>query len=134
MTPNLVLGPSAAIALGIRSNYGPWVLLPVVAAASYIQGLGIAWLAGQSTRIKFIHRWVAHLRTPRALALANKWGIWGGLTLGCAVVGQEPILVALRWLGIAMRRIWLPLAVSNVLFAVLTYAIVWFGLGQITTH
>jgi hypothetical protein len=62
------------------------------------------------------------LRTPRALALANKRGIWGGLTLGCAVV------------GIAMHRIWLPLAVSNGLFAVLTYAIVWFGLGQVTKH
>jgi hypothetical protein len=48
-----------------------------------------------------------------------------------ALVGQEPILVALRWLGVDMRRIWLPLAISNALFAVLYYAIVWFGLDQV---
>jgi len=65
------------------------------------------------------------------VALANRWGVWGDLTLGCAVVGQEPILVALRWLGVDMRRIWLPLAVSNAVFAVTYYVIVWFGLEQV---
>jgi hypothetical protein len=131
MTPNLVLGPSAAVGVGIAAHYSPWLLLPVVAVAGYIEGLVLAWLAGQSTRIGFIDRWVALLRTPRAVAFANRWGVWDGLTLGCAVVGQEPILVALRWLGVDMRRIWLPLAVSNAAFAVLYYAIVWFGLRQI---
>ena len=82
-------------------------------------------------RIGFIGRLVARLRTPRGVAFANRWGVWGGLTLGCAVVGQEPILVALRWLGVEMRRIWLPLAVSNVVFAVLYYATVWFGLEKV---
>jgi len=131
MTPNLVLGPSAAVGVGIAAHFSPWALLPVVAAAGFIEGLVVAWLAGQSTRIGFIDRWVARLRTPRSVAFANKWGVWGGLTLGCAVVGQEPILVALRWLGVDMRRIWLPLAVSNAVFAVLYYAIVWFGLHQV---
>ena len=131
MTPNLVLGPSAAVGVGIAAHYNPWVLLPVVAVAGYFEGLVVAWLAGESTRIGFIDRWVTRLRTPRSVALTDKWGVWGGLTLGCAVVGQEPILVALRWLGVDMRRIWLPLAVSNVVFAVLYYAIVWFGLHQV---
>ncbi len=131
MTPNLVLGPSAAVGVGIEAHYSPWVLLPVVAAAGYFEGLVLAWLAGESTRIGFIGRWVARLRTPRSVALANRWGVWGGLTLGCAVVGQEPILVALRWLGVDMRRIWLPLAVSNAVFAVLYYTIVWVGLHQV---
>gem|GEM_PF-943435 len=131
MTPNLVLGPSAAVGVGIAAHYNPWVLLPVVAVAGYFEGLVVAWLAGESTRIGFIDRWVTRLRTPRSVALTDKWGVWGGLTLGCAVVGQEPILVALRWLGVDMRRIWLPLAVSNVVFAVLYYAIVWFGLVQV---
>ena len=130
-TPNLVLGQSAAVGLGIEAHCSPWTLLPVVAAASYLEGLVVAWLAGQSTRIGFVGRWVARLRTPRAVALANRWGVWGGLTLGCAVVGQEPILVALRWLGVGMRRIWLPLAVSNAVFAVLYYMIVWGGLHQV---
>jgi hypothetical protein len=50
------------------------------------------------------------------------------------VVGQEPILVALRWLGVEMRRIWLPLAISNAVFAILYYAIVWIGLDQIANR
>ena len=131
VTPNLVQGPSAAVGVGIAAHYSPWALLPVVAVASYFEGLAVAWLAGESTQIGFIGRWVARMRTPRGVALANKWGVWGGLTIGCALVGQEPILVALRWLGVDMRRIWLPLAVSNAIFAVLYYAIVWFGLNQV---
>ncbi len=131
MTPNLVLGPSAAVGVGILAHYNPWVFLPVVAVAGYFEGLVLAWLAGESTRIGFINRWVARMRTPRGVAIANKWGVWGGLSLGCALVGQEPILVALRWLGVEMRRIWLPLAISNAVFAVLYYVIVWFGLDQI---
>jgi len=131
MTPNLVLGPSAAVGVGIAAHFSPWILLPVVAVAGYIEGLALAWLAGQSTRIGFMGRWIARLRTPKSVVYANKWGVWGGLTLGCAMVGQEPILVALRWLGVEMRRIWLPLAVSNAVFAVLYYAIVLAGLGQV---
>jgi hypothetical protein len=103
----------------------------VVAISGYFEGLVVAWLAGQSTRIGFIGLWIARLRTPRSVALANRWGVWGGLTLGCAVVGQEPILVALRWLGVDMRRIWFPLAISNAVFAVLYYMVVWGGLHQV---
>ncbi len=131
MTPNLVLGPSAAVGVGIAAHYSPWLLLPVVAAAGYVEGLAVAWVAGQTTRIGFIGRWVARMRTPRATALADRWGVWGGLTLGCAVVGQEPILVALRWLGVEMRHIRLPLAVSNAVFAVIYYAVVRAGLSQL---
>jgi hypothetical protein len=130
-TPNLILGPSIAVGVGIKANYSPWILLPVVATASYLEGLAVAWLAGETTHIGFIGRWLARRRTPRAIAFAEKWGVWGGLTLGCAVVGQEPILVALRWLGVDMRRLWMPLAVSNAVFAVIYYAVVWFGLDKI---
>ncbi len=131
MTPNLILGPSAAVGVGIAAHYDPSVLLPVVAVAGYIEGLVVAWLAGESTQIGFIGRWVARMRTPRSTALADKWGVWGGLTIGCAVVGQEPILVALRWLGVDMRRIWLPLAFSNAVFAVIYYWVVLFGFDQV---
>ncbi len=99
MTPNLILGPSAAVGVGIAAHYDPSVLLPVVAVAGYLEGLVVAWLAGESTQIGFIGRWVARMRTPRSTALADRWGVWGGLTIGCAVVGQEPILVALRCAG-----------------------------------
>lgn len=131
MTPNLILGPSAAVGMGIAAHCDPWVMLPVVTVAGYIEGLVVAWLAGESTHIGFISRWVARMRTPRSTALADKWGVWGGLTLGCALVGQEPILVALRWLGMDMRRIWLPLAVSNAAFAFAYYMVVLFGFDQV---
>lgn len=131
MTPNLVLGPSAAVGVGIAAHYAPSVLLPVVAVAGYIEGLVVAWLAGESTQIGFIGRWVARMRTPRSTALADRWGVWGGLTIGCAVVGQEPILVALRWLGVEMRRLWLPLAIANAVFAVIYYAVVLFSIDQV---
>ena len=131
MTPNLILGPSVAVGVGFEAHYSPWVLLPVVASANYCEGLVIAWLADQSTRIGFVGRWVARMRTPKSVAFAKRWGVWGGLTLGRAVVGQEPILVALRWLGVDMRRIWLPLAISSLIFTALFYVIVWTGLEQI---
>ena len=130
MTPNLVLGPSVAVGVGIAAHINPWLLLPVVAVAGYVEGLAVAWLADESTHIGFINRWVARMRTPRSVALADKYGVWGGLTLGCALVGQEPILVALRWLGVEMRHLWLPLALSNAVFALIYYAVVLFGLNQ----
>ena len=40
------------------------------------------------------------------------------------IVAMEPILLALRWLGVEMRRLWVPLAVANVLSAFLYYYLV----------
>ena len=40
------------------------------------------------------------------------------------------IVESLRWLGVDMRRLWLPLAVSNAVFAVIYYAVVQFGFDQ----
>lgn len=131
MTPNLVLGPSVAVGVGIHAGYSPFVLLPVVVAAGYAEGMLLAWLAGGSTRIGFLRRWIDRMRRPRVVAFANKWGVWGGLTLGCAALGQEPILVALRWLAVPLRRLWLPLLLSNLLFALIYYAIVSYGLDQL---
>jgi len=130
MTPNLVLGPSVAVGVGFKEHISPWTLLPVVATANYFEGLVVCWFASECTHIGFISRWVARMRTPRSMAFSKKWGVWGGLTLGRAVVGQEPILVALRWLGTEMRWIWLPLALSSAVFTVIFYAIVWAGLNQ----
>jgi hypothetical protein len=62
---------------------------------------------------------------------ARRWGIWGGLTIGRSMVGQEPILAGLELLGVDMRRIFLPLAISSAIFTLIYYAIVWFGLGQV---
>jgi len=131
MTPGLILGPSVAVGVGFEAHYNAWVLLIVVATANFFEGLVFAWLISQSTRIGFINRWVARFRTPRAVEFARRWGVWGGLTIGRAVVGQEPILAGLQLLGVDMRRIRLPLAISCMIFAVIYYAIVWFGLDQL---
>ena len=127
MTPALVAGQSFACAAGIAWNIDAWVLLPVVAASSFVEGAIVAFLAGKTGEIRFIAKLADRVRTPRAMSMVERWGAWGGLTLGVAIVGQEPVLVALRWLGVDMKKIWLPLAVSNAIFAVIWYALVKLG-------
>ena len=131
MTPGLILGPSVAVGVGYEAHYNPWILLPVVATANFFEGLVFTWLMRKGTQIGFIHRWVERIRTPEAITSAKRWGVWGGLTIGRAVVGQEPILAGLELLGVDMRRIILPLAISCAIFTLIFYAIVWFGLGQV---
>lgn len=127
MTPALVLGQSAAAGAGIGFGFDGWVLVPVIAIAGFIEGMFVAWLGGASTRLGVIHRWCDKLRTPKATAFAGTYGPWGGMFVGVAVVGQEPILLALRWLGVGTRKLVLPTAVSNLAFAIIYYAIVRLG-------
>jgi hypothetical protein len=132
MTPALILGQSVAVGAGIEFGFDPWILVPVVAAAGYAEGMIVAWLGGASTRIGFVQRWCERMRKPRTVAFARKWGVWGGMTIGVAFVGQEPILIALRWLGVELRRLWLATAVSNAVFAVIYYGIVKLGLSLLS--
>jgi hypothetical protein len=127
MTPALVAGQSFAFAAGIKLGFEPREMIPVVAVFSFIEGLIVAWLAGTTTKIGFVDRWFSRYRTPKAINFAQKWGVWGGLTIGVAFVGQEPVLIALRALGVNMRRLFLPLAVSNVIFSIAWYFVVRFG-------
>jgi hypothetical protein len=128
MTPALVLGQSAAAAAGIGWNLEPWLLVPAMAASGFAEGMLVAWLSGTTTRIGFVRRWCEWMRRPKAVELAQKYGRWGGMTLGVAAVGQEPILLALRWLGVDMRKLVVPTAVSNVIFAFVYYWVVKLGL------
>jgi hypothetical protein len=130
MTPALIAGQSAAAAAGIAFGFDPVALVIVIAVSGYVEGLALGWIAGQPDKIGRVHRWLAKMRTPRAVRFADRWGPWGGLLLGGVMVGQEPVLVALRALDVKMRRIALPLAVANLIFAVLYYAIVKFGWDQ----
>jgi hypothetical protein len=130
MTPALFAGPHLAFTAGIKFGFAPSAMIPVVAIFGFIEGLIVAWLAGTTMRIRFVDRAVERFRKPRALAFAQKWGVWGGLTLGAAVVGQEPILVALRGLGVDMRRITLPLLTGNALLSVAYYLAVRYGLFE----
>ena len=133
MTPALVLGQSAAAAAGITWNLDPRLLVPVIAVAGFVEGMLVAWLGGATTRIGFVNRWCERLRKPKAVAMANRWGTWGGMIVGTAVVGQEPILIALRFLGVEIRKLVLPVAASNVLFALVYYGVVRFGLDKLLT-
>lgn len=131
MTPALVLGQSAAAAAGIGWHLEPRLLVAVIALGGFVEGMLVAWLGGTTTRIGIVNRWCARMRSPKAVAMANRWGPWGGLTLGVAAVGQEPILLALRLLGVDLRKLVLPIAVSNVLFAIVYYAVTRFGLDTV---
>lgn len=131
MTPALVLGQSAAAAAGIAWGLDPLLLVLVMAVSGFVEGVFVAWLGGTTTRIGFVSRWCERMRRPRAVAFANAWGPWGGMTLGVAVLGQEPILLALRWLGLDLRRLLLPIAASNALFATIYYWVVRLGLDRV---
>jgi|APCry1669189665_1035243.scaffolds.fasta_scaffold57617_1 hypothetical protein len=131
MTPSLVLGPSVAVGVGIMAHYDPMILIPVVAIAGFIEGLILVWIVGQAQRFSTIHRWISKLHTPRGMALAKKWGVWGGLSVGCFLVGQEPILLGLRWMNISLSRIWIPLAISNAFFTWLYYVLTSVSIEQL---
>jgi hypothetical protein len=132
MTPALLLGQSAAAVAGIGWQLNPWILVPVMAVSGFIEGVLVAWLGGTTTRIGFVQRWCERMRKPRAVAFAKSWGAWGGMTLGVAVLGQEPILLALRFLGVDLRKLIAPIAVSNAIFAAIYYFLVRFGLDRLS--
>lgn len=133
MTPALLLGQSAAAAAGIGFELDPRILVPVMAAAGFVEGLFVAWLGGKTTRIGLVQRLIVWLRKPRAVELANRFGPWGGMILGVAIVGQEPVLLALRWLGIDLKKLVLPTAVSNAIFAVVYYYVVKLGILSVAS-
>ena len=130
MTPALILGQSAACAAGIAFGWSPWVLLPVVAVSGFVEGLIVIKLADLSARTPRLRRWLERWHKPSAVEWCRRWGPWGGLTLGVAFVGIEPILVALKWMDVDTKKLVLPLAVSSVLFTGLYYAIVASGWAQ----
>jgi hypothetical protein len=45
------------------------------------------------------------MKKPRAIALADRYGPWGGSMLGTRSSVRNPFLMALRWLGVDMRRL-----------------------------
>lgn len=130
MTPALIAGQSAACAAGMAFGWSPWRLLPVVATASFVEGLIVIKLAELSVRVPWLRRHLARWHKPSAVAWCQRWGPWGGLMLGVAVVGIEPILIALKWMDVDSKKLVLPLAISSVLFTVLYYVIVAFGWAQ----
>ena len=130
MTPALVLGQSAAAAVGIEYGLDPRILVPVMALSGFVEGLLFAWLGGRTAHLQIglLQRFIMWMKKPRAVAIAERFGPWGGMLLGTGIVGQEPILIALRWIGVDFRRLVLPTAVANALFAVIYYYVVKAGI------
>ncbi|MGH7281119.1 MAG: hypothetical protein ACRELY_06315 [Polyangiaceae bacterium] len=131
MTPALILGQSAAAAEGIAAGFDPRILVPVIAAGGFVEGMIIAWLGGTSERIGAVHRFCERMRRPKAVSFARKWGRWGAMIIGVAIFGQEPILLALRLLGVEQKKLVAPTALSNALFAVVYYFIVKVGFDNV---
>jgi len=131
MTPALVAGPSAAILAAIGFGFSPWAYLPVVMVSSFCGGLLVMRLSDWSARIPLLERWLARARKPKAVRWCERWGPWGGLTIGAAAIGPLPILIALKWMGVEDRRIVAPLAVSSALFTLIYQWLVAVGVDQV---
>jgi hypothetical protein len=130
MTPALIAGQSAGIAAGIGFGFSAPAIIVVVSSSSFACGLLLTWLAEKSSHVPWLKRWLMRFHRPSAVAWCEKWGPWGGLLLGAAVVGPEPILIALKWMTLSTRKIIAPLAVSSVLFTLIYYVIVDYGFDQ----
>lgn len=126
-TPAALFGQTAAWTVGIGLDMNPWGLAIAITLAGFGEGLFVLWLAFQAQRIPRLHRWLSKLHAPRFDRWFAKWGAWTGLLLAPSVAGQEPVIIALVWLGASPRRILLPLFVSNVLYTAIYYYVVVFG-------
>ena len=131
MTPALLLGQTASAAEGISAGFDPRILIPVMAVGGFVEGMIVAWLGGTSERIGAVHRFCVRLRRPKAVSFAQKWGCWGGMFIGVAIFGQEPILLALRFLGVEQKKLVAPTALSNAFFAAASYFIVKVGMEKV---
>jgi hypothetical protein len=96
----------------------------VIVIAGFAESLLVLWLATLADRIPRLHRWLSKLRLPRFDRWIKRWGPWVGLLVGTAALGQEPVIIALVWLGAKPKKLILPLLVENVLYTVIYYFIV----------
>jgi membrane protein YqaA with SNARE-associated domain len=132
-TPALIFGQTAAWGAGLALGMDVWTLAIVIILAGFAEGLVIVWLAVLAERIPRLHRWLSKLHAPRFDRWFERWGVWTGLAVGPAVAGQEPVIIALVWLGASPRRMILPLALSNALYTAIYYVVVKLGWDAITS-
>ena len=132
-TPALIFGQTAAWASGFGFKLPTWPLGIVIALAGFAEALVILVLAALSERIPRLRRWLTKLHTPRFDRWLTKWGAWTGLLLGTAVAGQEPVIIALVWLGISPKKLVLPLLVENVIYTAIYYVVVRLGWDAVSS-
>jgi hypothetical protein len=128
-TPALILGQTAAWAAGFAFDLPTWPLGIAIALAGFLEGLLVVWLAALAHGIPWLHRWLSKLHAPRFDRWFKRWGVWTGVLVGIAAVGQEPVIVALVWLGAPRKKLVVPLAVANVLYTVIYYFVVRAGVA-----
>ncbi len=132
-TPALLAGQTAAIAVGIHYQLPIGGVLVVSMVFGFLEGLGVVKLALWGETRPRIAQWLERRRTPRSIRFANKWGTWGGLLLGGAAVGQEPMIFALIWLKVPPQKLTLPLLTANVIYTFIYWSIVKTGMAQFET-
>jgi hypothetical protein len=132
-TPALLAGQAAGVALGLYWELPLAGILVTAAVSGFLEALAVIRLAQWGETRPRIARWLEHRRTPRALSWAQRFGPWGGLLLGGATVGQEPIIFALIWLRVEPRRLLLPLAFANALYTAVGYYLVKAGWAEFAT-
>lgn len=132
-TPALIMGQTAAWTAGIAWDMSVWALAVAIVLAGFAEGLLVMWLAQLALRVERVYRVMRRLHAPRFDAWFAKWGVWVGMLVGTAVAGQEPVIIALVWLGAQPKRLILPLAVQNVLYTAIYYGVVKLGWAAITS-
>lgn len=133
-TPALIFGQTAAWASGFGFKLPIWTLGVVITAAGFAEALVVLLLAALSERIPWLHRWLSKFRAPRYDKWLTRWGRWTGLLVGTAVAGQEPVIIALVWLGVPPKKLVAPLLVENVIYTAIYYFVVrlgWDALGSL---
>jgi hypothetical protein len=131
MTPNLVFGQQMAAVMGYAWGFHAIAVIAVSTVFGYISGFFWIWLGGKDFDIGWLIRFRNWMRKPRAVEFARKWGLWGGMTLGVAMVGQEPIILALRYLGVEGRKIWVPMILANIISCILYYYFIKLGWASV---
>jgi hypothetical protein len=131
-TPALIFGQTAAWAAGIGFDLPTWSLGIVIVIAGFVEALLVLLLAALADRWPRLHRVLSKLRVPRFDALLTRWGTWTAMLAGTGLVGQEPVIIALVWLGVPPKKLVLPLLVENIVYTVLYYFIVKLGWAAIT--
>jgi hypothetical protein len=131
-TPAVFLGQTAAWGAAFGFDLPTWPAGIAIVIAGYAEALLLLYLAALADRIPRLHRWLSKLRVPRFDPLLTKWGTWTALLLGTAIAGQEPVIIALVWLGVKPRKLILPLLVENVLYTALYYFVMKLGWTAIT--
>ena len=133
-TPALIFGQTAAWASGFGFKLPTWPLGIAIAVSGFAEALVVLILAALSGRIPRLHRWMSKLHTPRFDTWLMRWGAWTGLLVGTAVAGQEPVIIALVWLGVPPKKLVAPLLVENALYTAIYYFVVrlgWDAIGSL---